>query len=78
MIPNIDSKPARKPLKDVSGIFGTVNYDGKYLLWTKIPEICGKYGACYNVFCLSDGSLNRIAEHCMVLEPKKVDIKVEF
>ncbi len=39
MIPNIDSKPTMKPFKDVSGIFVTVNFDGNYLTWVKIPEV---------------------------------------
>lgn len=78
MIPNIDSKPTLKPFKDVSGIFGTANFDGGYLIWTKIPEIYLRNGACYNVFCLSNGSINYIADDSLVLDPKSVNMKVEF
>lgn len=45
MIPNIDSKPTMKPFKDVSGIFVTVNFDGNYLTWVKIPEVFDKWNA---------------------------------
>lgn len=37
MIPSIDSKPIMKPFEDTSGIFVTINFDGKYLTWVKIP-----------------------------------------
>lgn len=77
MIPNIVSKPARKPFKDVIGIFGIVSH-GEYQIYAKMPEIIGENKASYNVFCLSTGSITYMCDDQMVLEPKNVDIKVEF
>lgn len=79
MIPNIVSKPARKPFKDVTGIFGVVSH-GEYEICVKIPEITGVgvNKATYNVFYLNSGILTYMCDDQMVLEPKNVDIKVEF
>lgn len=38
MTPDIVSKPARKPFKDVIGIFGIVSF-GEYQICAKMPEI---------------------------------------
>ena len=58
MIPNIDSKPTMKTFKGVSGVFVTVNFDGKYLTWVKIPQITDMMsGRMYNAYCFHNNSL---------------------
>ena len=67
MIPNIDSKPTMKPFKDVSGIFVTVNFDGNYLTWVKIPEVFDKW----NAYCFDNNSLSYFRYDTLVTDPHK-------
>lgn len=73
MIPNINSKPVLKPFKDVSGIFVTVNSDGKHLTWVKIPTVDG-----WNAYCFEQERLDYFDDCFCVIDPKSVDMKVEF
>lgn len=74
MIPNIDSKPTMKPFKDVSCIFVTVNFDGNYLTWVKIPEVFDKW----NAYCFDNNSLSYFRYDTLVTDPTNVNMKVEF
>lgn len=79
MIPNIDSKPTMKPFKDVSGIFVTVNFDGKYLTWVKIPEVFYNSAAKgWNAYCFETNSLDYFDDNIKVTDPTNVNMKVEF
>lgn len=79
MIPNIDSKPVLKPFKGVSGIFVTVNFDGKYLTWVKIPQITDMMsGRMYNAYCFHNNSLGCFDDDTLVTDPTNVNMKVEF
>lgn len=79
MIPNIDSKPTMKPFEDVSGIFVTVNFDGKYLTWVKIPEVFDSNAAKgWNAYCFETNSLDYFDNSYCVTDPKSVNMKVEF
>ena len=85
MIPNIDCKPTLKPFKEITGFFITVNFDGEYLLWVKIPELVVTYHnnmsnntIAYNAYCFRNDALSHFADNQMVTDPKNVDMKVEF
>ena len=79
MIPNIDSKPALKPFKEVSGIFITVNFDGKYLTWIKIPKVFDlETNNCYNAYCFEQKCLDYFDDYIKVTDPTNVNMKVEF
>lgn len=78
MIPNIDSKPVLKPFKDVSGIFVTVNFDGNYLTWVKIPEVHDMSKVIFSAYCFDNRSLGCFDDNTLVIDPKSVDMKVEF
>ena len=79
VIPNIDSKPTMKPFKDVSGIFVTVNFDGNYLTWVKIPEVFDSNAAKgWNAYCFDNNSLSYFRYDTLVTDPTNVNMKVEF
>lgn len=79
MIPNIDSKPTMKPFKDVSGIFVTVNFDGNYLTWVKIPEVFdAETNKSYNAYCFEQKCLDYFDDDIKVTDPTNVNMKVEF
>lgn len=79
MIPNIDSNPAMKPFKDVSGIFVTVYFDGRYLTWIKIPEVFdAKTNRNCNAYCFEQERLDYFDSSYYVADPKSANIKVEF
>ena len=79
MIPNIDSKPVLKRFKDVSGIFVTVNFDGKCLTWVKIPEAFDSNAAKgWNAYCFNNNSLGYFKYDALVTDPTNVNMKVEF
>lgn len=79
MIPNIDSKPTMKPFEDVSGIFVTINFDGKYLTWVKIPEVFdAETNKSYNAYCFEQKCLDYFDSSYYVTDPKSVNMKVEF
>lgn len=79
MIPNIDSKPTMKPFKDVSGIFVTVNFNGKYLTWVKIPRVFdAETNRHYNAYCFEQKCLDYFNEDIKVTDPTNVNMKVEF
>lgn len=79
VIPNIDSKPTMKPFKDVSGIFVTVNFDGNYLTWVKIPEVFDSNAAKgWNAYCFNNNSLSYFRYDTLVTDPTNVNMKVEF
>lgn len=76
MIPNIDSKPTMKPFKDVSGIFVTVNFDGNYLTWVKIPEVFDSNAAKgWNAYCFDNNSLSYFKYDTLVTDPTSVNMK---
>lgn len=79
MIPNIDSKPVLKHFKDVSGIFVTVNFNGKYLTWVKIPRVFdAETNRHYNAYCFEQKCLDYFNDDIKVTDPKSVNMKVEF
>lgn len=73
MIPNIDSRPILKPFKDVSGIFVTVNSSGEHLTWVKIPTVDE-----WNAYCFKQERLDHFDDCFYVIDPKNVNMKVEF
>lgn len=78
MIPNIDSKPTMKPFKDVSGIFVTVNFDGNYFTWVKIPEVHDMSKVTFSAYCFDNKSLGCFDNNTLVIDPTNVNMKVEF
>ena len=79
MIPNIDSKAVLKTFEVISGIFVTVNFDGKYLTWIKIPRMFDvQTNRHYNAYCFEQKCLDYFNDDIKVTDPTNVNMKVEF
>lgn len=79
MTPNIDSKPVLKRFKDISDIFVTVNFNGKYLTWVKIPRVLdAETNRNYNAYCFEQKCLDYFDDDIKVTDPTSVNMKVEF
>jgi len=79
MIPNIDSKRTMTSFKDISGIFVTVNFNGKYRTWVKIPRVFdAETNKSYNAYCFEQECLDYFDDDIKVTDPTNVNMKVEF